>query len=214
MAADPNDLTAWERWELASFDAPAATPRPTPQAAEATNAPPIVLPTATEIEHIHQQAQEEGRRIGYEEGRAAAGQEAERLAGLTRQFEGALAEFDQQVGEELLALAIEIARRVVGQAVAADQEVIIDTVRNALAELPHQHAAVHLHPEDAALVRSYLGDQLTHAGHRIYEDAAVARGGCLIEAGGSQVDATLATRWRRVLENLGAPSDWVDSKTE
>jgi flagellar assembly protein FliH len=213
MSAEPKDLTAWERWELASFDAP-------PQAAPAGPArvpnglpdgPPIVLPTASEIEQIHQQAQDEGRRAGYAEGRELARQEAERLAGLLKQLEGALTEFDQQVGEELLALAVEIARRVVGQAITVDPEAVLETVRGALAELPHQHAAVHLHPEDAALVRSYLGEQLTHAGHRIYEDPALARGGCLVEAGGSQVDATLATRWRRVLEGLGTPPEWVEA---
>ena len=31
---------------------------------------------------------------------------------------------------------------------------------------------------------------------------------CLIEAGGSHIDATVATRWRRVLAGLGLDNAW------
>ena len=75
-------------------------------------------------------------------------------------------------------------------------------VGEALAQLPHQHAAIHL-STDAFAVRSYLGDALAHAGHRILEEPAMKPGDCLLESGGSQIDATTATRWRRVIENLG-----------
>lgn len=195
---------------MASLDIPGGARASTvPAVAAATAAPPVVLPTAADIELMYQRAQDEAHRLGYAEGRGQAQAEAARLAALFKQLEGALAEFDQQVGDELLALAIEIARRVVEQSIAAKPEIILDVVRHALAELPHQHANVHLNPEDATLIRNLLGDQLSHAGHRIHEDASVARGGCLVEGGGSQVDATLRTRWRRVLESIGTPADWL-----
>jgi flagellar assembly protein FliH len=74
--------------------------------------------------------------------------------------------------------------------------------------LPHQHAAIYLHPEDASLVRSYLGDQLSHGGNRVLEDPNLARGDCRLEAGGTHLDAGMETRWRRVLENLGMENAW------
>lgn len=46
--SEPSNLTAWERWELASFDAPAVRDD-TPSAA----AEEVRLPTAAEIEQIH-----------------------------------------------------------------------------------------------------------------------------------------------------------------
>ena len=73
----------------------------------------------------------------------------------------------------------------------------------------HSHATIHLHPEDASLVRSYYGEQLAHAGNRIQEDRSMGRGGCSIEAGGSQIDESLATRWQRVVATLGSNSAWL-----
>jgi flagellar assembly protein FliH len=213
MSTDVSKLTAWERWEMASFDA-APKPSPaqphvsTPTAAE----PPVVLPTASDIERIHQQAHEQGYQAGYAEGLATSRSEAAILAGLVRQLDTALTELDQQVAEQLLALSIELARKVVGQSLAVRPEAILDVVKGALAELPHQHAAIHLNAEDALLVRTQMGEQLAHVGHRILDDALVARGGCIIDAGGSHVDAALSTRWRRVLEGMGVPSEWIDAE--
>jgi flagellar assembly protein FliH len=205
MSADPSKLTAWERWEMASFD----ETRPVAKMPNASPGQAVVLPTASDIEQIHKQSQEQGFQAGYTEGAAKARAEAATLAGLVRQLDGALTDLDQQVAAELLALAVEISRLVIGQSLAVHPEAILDVVHGALGELPHQHAAIHLHPDDAFLVRTHLGEQLTHTGHRILEDANVVRGGCLIDAGGSQVDAALATRWRRILESMGTPSEWI-----
>lgn len=213
-----DNLTAWERWELANFDAAKDSP------AEPSPAPPpqqhavetVRLPTAAEIEQIHQQAHEEGFRkgreegyqAGYAEGQAHPRAAAEQIGKLAAGLEQALADLDAAVADELLALAVEIARGVVRHELAARPEILQEVVREALAQLPHQHAAIYLNPEDAALVRSYLGEQMAHAGHRIHEDYKLARGDCLIEAGGTQIDATVATRWRRVLDGLGLADAW------
>ena len=74
--------------------------------------------------------------------------------------------------------------------------------------------AIHLHPEDASLARLRAGDQLTHAGHRIHEDSKLKRGDVIIEAGGSHLDATLAARWRRVVEALGQQAPWIEDSSE
>lgn len=216
-------LTAWERWELASFDTGTAIAANTPSAhadhvtpAEKSNVP---LDHA-EIERLCAEAQKEGyqagynsgyqigKRTGYDEGQVAAKAEAARIGKAANGLEQALQEFDQQVADELLALAVEIARQVVRKEVSSRPEMILDVVNEALAYLPHQHAAIHLNPEDASLVRSYLGDALTHAGHRILEEPTLKHGDCLLEAGGSQIDATTATRWRRVIESLGMNERW------
>lgn len=202
-----SSLTAWERWELASFDeASAASP-----ASVGGESLPARPPTAAEIEKIHQQArdagyqkgQEEGYQAGLKKGHDETRGEAQKLAQATARLEKGLDELDAQVADELLALAIELARAVIRQEISARPETLLNVVREALAQLPHQHAAIYLHPADASLLRSHMGDQLSHAGHRIHEDAKLARGDCLLETGGSQVDATVAMRWRRVLSGLG-----------
>lgn len=196
-----NGMTAWERWELSSLD---AEPPPPATSAEAEPVPP----DRAEIERICAEARQEGYEDGYAAGQAAARQEAVRLARAADGMEQALAELDQQVADELLALAIEIARQVVRSEIAARPDTIIGVVHEALAQLPHQHATIYLHPEDASLVRSYAGDQLTHAGHRILDDAKLKPGDCLLESGSSQIDASLPTRWRRVIENVGFIDAW------
>ncbi|MBI4984682.1 MAG: flagellar assembly protein FliH [Rhodocyclales bacterium] len=203
---DEGKLTAWERWELADLDSTARKPaakqdKPQPQ-------PEVALPTAEDIERIKQQAQQQGHQAGYKEGQAKARGEAERLARAAGKLEAALRELDNGVADELLALALEVARQVVRHEIGARPEVLIEVVHEALGQLPHQHAAIYLHPEDASLVRSYLGDQLAHAGHRIHEDPKLARGDCILDAGGSTLDASVATRWRRVLESLGLDLAW------
>ncbi len=197
------DMTAYQRWELGDFDQHKT-------GHQNGNATTIDLPTADDIERIHRDAHKQGYDAGYEEGTARARMEALRLHTMVEQLESALTEFDQKVAEQLLALAMEVARQVVRQAVAVKPTVILDAVRDTLLQLPYLHATIYLHPEDASLVRLYLGDQLGHAGHRLLEDAGLTRGGLRIEAGGSHVDATLETRWQRVIESIGADSEWVE----
>ncbi len=196
-------LTAWQRWELGSFE------EKKPAAAQRKSATHN-LPTAEDIERIHRDAHKQGYDAGYEEGTARARMEALRLHTLVEQLEGALGAFDQSVAESLLGLSLEIARQVVRQTLAARPGVILDVVREALAQLPHQHAALHLHPEDVSLVRAHLGDQLAHLGHRIFEDTAVARGGLRMESGGSHLDASVANRWQRIVEGIGVADDWIE----
>jgi flagellar assembly protein FliH len=224
---DKGRLTAWERWELADFDdapsdepevlqpaEPAAVDSPPEAPADSSPAEPpppepaVVLPTAEDVEQIYQQARDDGTKAGYKEGQAKARDEATRLGRAAAKLEAALNELDSGVADELLALSIELARLVVRSEISARPESLLAVIHEALGQLPHQHAAIYLHPDDASLARSYLGDQLAHAGHRIHEDSKLARGDCVLDAGGSHLDATLATRWRRVLESLGIEDAW------
>lgn len=219
MSEHTSNLTAWERWELASFDADQSPKKPVAETVATNDSPDlsdVKLPTAQEIEQIHQQARDEGFRkgkdegyqAGFKEGQAQALAEAQRFTQATAKLERGLGELEASVAGELLALATEIAREVIRQEISARPETLLAVVREALAQLPHQHAAIYLHPDDASLLRSYLGDQMTHAGHRIHEDFKLARGDCILEAGGTQVDASVAMRWRRVLEGLGIADAW------
>lgn len=223
---------AYRRWEPDDFDdangsrQPAPAPSPTPAPDAPPPAPPeptlpadLQLPTAEELERMHEDMRaaafaegrreghaeglQAGRKEGYAEGRAKAEQEAARLVALADGLEQALAGLDAEIAEELMALAIEMARRIVGQTLESHPETVLETVRAALMQLPQGHAHIQLHPADLALVREHLGEQLAHAGHRLQEDMGLQRGECRVEAQGAQVDATLETRWRRVLESIG-----------
>ncbi len=172
--------------------------------------PSLRWPTAGELEQIHNDAHREGYAAGYEEGTARVRMEAARLHTLFEQLEQALSDWNDGVAREVAELGIEIARQVIDQSLVINPQAVTEVVREAIAQLPQQHTSVFLNPEDATLVRTQIGEQLSHAGHRIFEDAALSRGGCRVEASGSQIDGTLETRWRRVVEPLTKNAQWVE----
>jgi len=118
---------------------------------------------------------------------------------------------DEQVAHELLGLSLDIARQVLYQALKVNPELMLGVVREAIGTLPHVNQGAHLvlHPDDAALVRERMGEQLTHSGWKIFEDARVERGGARIETANSQIDASLETRWNRVVAALGQDTTWL-----
>jgi len=206
---------AFRRAEFVNFDAPSpAIPSSdgSPSAQQTTSnepvearlelAPGVTLPTAEEVEGIHQEAWKDGYAAGYEEGSARGRLEAAQLHQLLQSMHEALSHLDQEVAEEIQALALEVARQVVRDALKVQPESVIAVIREALTQVPQQGATVRVNPLDAALVQQYLGEQFGTTGHRLREDEAVERGGCLIESEGGQIDAQITTRWRRVVENI------------
>ncbi len=227
---------AYQRWDLPSFDTPAAAPPPAPEppgsgatelGPDITETPPlppveppplpeaaidpepdIHLPTAEDIERIHEEARKDGYAAGYEEGTARGRIEAMQFHGLVESLENSMTSLDQEVADEILALATELARQMVRQTLVVRPESVVDLIREALLQLPQAHALIHINPEDLSMAKDYLGEHLSHAGHRLIEDATITRGGVRIEAAGSQIDATVQTRWRRVMDNLSRSIPW------
>ncbi len=215
---------AFRRLQFDQFDAPAApvadtaaeevtapVEAPAPADLPLEIAPGITLPTLEELERISSEAQREGYTAGYEEGAARGRMEAAELHQLIQGLDTALASFDEEVAEDLRNLAIEIARQVVRDTLATRPETVLAVVREALRSLPQQGALLRVNPEDAQLMRRYLEEHFEGLAHRVVEDPDVARGGCLIESAGGQVDARVETRWRRVVESLSkSAAEYLD----
>lgn len=209
--------TAWKRWELTHFNEAADTVAANTRSAM-THLPPTAeapAPTFADADtaRLSEAARREGYQAGFDSGREAAAvterELATRLGQAISRFDSDVAQLEQTVAGEVLALALEIARKVVHQAIAVQPRIILDVIRDALLQMPLQHAMIHLNPEDAALVRAHAGEQLTHAGHRIQEDPQLVRGDVVIEAGGAHLNARLATRWQNVLATLGQDTPWI-----
>ena len=222
-------LTAYQRWEVAAFAAeqraarlpperpPLEPPPPPAPAIEAEPPPPeptVVLPTAEDVERIEEAARAAGYAAGYAAGSTAAKDAATALAALMDSLRQALAEIDQNVADQLLTLAIEIANQVLRQSLRVRPELLLPVVREAVSTLHGHHGQplLFVNPQDATLVRSHLGERLAHASWRIIEDSAVSAGGCRVELGAGEVDATLETRWRRVIEAIGVSQEWLDGR--
>lgn len=202
-------MSAYQRWEMESLD-------------ERQGGEQVVLPTAEAIELIQQQARQEGyqeglqqgRDQGYREGREQALQEAQRLHRLLSQVSETLGALDQEMAQQMLDLALGIAKQMLRQALAVRPELVLAVIREAINSLPqaNQHPQLILHPQDAALVRASLEMELAQGHWRVVEDSQMQPGGCRLETAQSELDATLEGRWRRVLESLGQSGDWLAPK--
>jgi flagellar assembly protein FliH len=230
MVIPKEQQSAYQRWEMASFDRRPA-PRAEPVAPVAPAEPQLALPTEAEIEAIRQQAFAEaytmgltqGREQGYQEGHAQgyadgakAGQieseaELEHLRGVAAGFAQAVAEADETIASDVLELALRLARGMVRTSFNVRPELIVPVVQEALGHLPvlQQPAVLTLHPEDALLVRQAMQEELTKGGWRIVEDTTIVRGGCKVETGSNQIDAQAQARWHRLTHSLGANIDWM-----
>lgn len=194
-------LTAWQRWELPAFT---------------TSRERVKLPTAHELEQIQKQIHDEGHQAGYTEGQQRGYTEGMQQAAKTVKHLEALSlllqnQVDELVVQELTGLALDIARQVIQQSLRVQPELIVNLVREAVGSLPifNQGAHVILNPQDAALVREQMGEQLAHSGWKILEDARMGRGNARVETANSEVDASLAARWQRVTAAMGLDAPWL-----
>ena len=213
-------LAAWEPLELTSFNNPSGSSQQGAKTATLRK-PSLPAHIDDEFSNLREATRQEGYRVGYESGHAeglVAGhtesqengkQLAKQLAQAISRFDAGVAELEHTVANELLALALEIARKITHQTVKVRPEIILNVIHEALGQLPLLHATVHLNPEDAALVRENSDEQLIHAGHRILNDPNLERGDVVIEAGGTNLDARLATRWQRVIAALDQDAEWL-----
>lgn len=211
--------SAWQRWEMAAVEQQQAEAS-VPVAATAPVLEPLVpalLMDTAELARLQQQAQQRGEREGHRQGLArghaegyAAGmalarEQAQSLQALLLALPAALRAAEREIADDLLTLALDIARQMVGQALVTEPQLMLTLVRELLSTEPALNGTPRLllHADDAALVQQHLADDLQTAGWRIRTDPSITRGGCQVHAASGALDATLETRWARVATALG-----------
>jgi flagellar biosynthesis/type III secretory pathway protein FliH len=161
----------------------------------------------------------EGLARGMQEGRDAGRQQAldehraqltQVIAGLTSAMtdvEASRTELEAAALEEVVALAVAVARRVTKRQGLIEPEVLTENLREAMKLVVHGgDVKVAIHPTqrqalDAALPALRL--EFPRLGHvELSDDSSVEPGGCRILAGVGQVDATLDEQLDRVVADL------------
>jgi flagellar assembly protein FliH len=170
----------------------------------------------------------EGREKGYAAGLEAVKpleqrllEQVERLGGILGRFDAPIAVLQRPVEEAVAGLALEIARCVIGAEVSRSHAYLVRLIREAVARVPIEMGApkILLNPADLDLVRE-LAPDIGSSRAALVSDEGVEPGGCLVIADGddtpvvdrrwhpragegmSQVDLTLASRWRGVILSL------------
>jgi flagellar assembly protein FliH len=232
-------LTAYQRWELTSFgDERASAVEERAKEAAKTGAQLAAEEAARQAEEQKRSLEaerlaaynaglDEGRAAGFEQGQAAgfeqgradglaqgraeAEQERAQLQQIAETFGTEVSQASERIADDVLNLALDLSKAMLKTALNLRPDLVIPVVAEAIRYLPavQQPALLALHPEDAQLVNSQLANELSKAGWRVVEDAAMERGGCRVETASNQIDSTAPSRWQRIAAALGKDSDWL-----
>ncbi len=104
---------------------------------------------------------------------------------------------------ELVELALQIARRIVGREVTIDREIALTLVKVSLAKLHNRSVAeVHLNPEDFAFVNAHR-EKLDYRGSLdLVEDRSISPGGCLIHTETGDIDGRIESQFDEISHGL------------
>ncbi len=193
LSEDSDDCS---RWQIPDVGVSAGTVRKV-----------VKQSTDKEIEVRRQKGYDEGFATGEQEGRAAGqanlAQQAQNLTKITTQLSKPLAELDDDVVDELVTLAMTIAKHMVRREIKTNPGEIVAVVREAAALLPSTSRTIKifLHPEDAALLKESLS--ITEQGvWELVDDPALTRGGCNVQSNHTRIDATVETRLTAIIAQV------------
>lgn len=208
-------LTAYQRWELASFGDDRPSQQNTAaqqQAAQQQAAEELVRLREEARQQGHAEGFNQGHAEGLQAGRMEAARETTRIQQVAEAFGAEMMQVNDAVADDMLNLSLDLAKAMLKTALRVRPELVLPVVSEAIRYLPtvQQPALLVLHPQDAALVRSHMMDELEKAGWRITEDLQIERGGCRVETASNQIDATLPVRWQRIADALGKQTDWLE----
>lgn len=222
-------LPTYQRWELDTFEKPDPNidESASTKVKSAEQEEEKILDEA-EVNEIYRQAKEEGHAAGFQEGHTTGQQEGRQLAetavkaevdqmhSLLSALSKELNEIDQNVAQDLLALALDLSRKMLLKALQVNPELIIPIVQEAMRHLPHTShpPQLILHPDDAELIRKHLSDQQSQSDWEICEDEQIDKGGCRIKTNGSEIDASTPTRWQQILTTIGQDDNWLRQSSD
>lgn len=202
----------YQRWEMSALSADGKTHS---RKAERTK-PKVPDELARILENARMEGFKKGYAKGIQEGYEAGMQKAadheKAIVELARAFTTSLKEADEKIAEELLGLALDIAKAMLKTSLNTDQHRVLAVVKESIRYLPmvKQPARILLNPADVEAVKLNLAEELAESGWLIIEDQTIERGGCMVETPSNQIDATNCVRWKRISNALGQPSDWLD----
>jgi flagellar assembly protein FliH len=198
MSEDPA-----RRWDLPSVEG-ATMPRP---GAKGVNVMHLSLVEREAWQHGYKDGHVEGVRKGEAELAKRITEVDVKIAALEAII-GTLArpleQLDTQVETELTRLALMVGKHLARRELKIDPAQIIGIIRHTVSLLPlaSRNIKVHLHPDDAAVVREKLARPQGEHEWQLTEDPLMARGGCRVTSDNSSIDARFETAVAAALSGL------------
>lgn len=196
--ADEYDADTAQLFPLAGVDEPARF-----EPVQIGRAP---WPSSSDLDSLRRKAEKEGYEQGLKRAQEESASQRQRdelalrhlLEGLSRPFE----DLNDEVSQEIAALALKIGASLAGRELAADPNLLLPIVTEAIAALPShaRQVTVTLHPDDVSLVRERLQVDIEQV--EFSADPRLTRGDCVVQSEASTVDAGLAARIERLCQAL------------
>jgi flagellar assembly protein FliH len=198
--AEPQDIEIYApRPAAQAHPAPAAPPPPPPTPAEP--GPDVQARVAALEREAFTTGYAQGERAGMEAGTKRADAMLRRLSETLQELEELRRSMIRQTEQQVVQLALAIAKRILRHEVVADQDLLCAMARVALDRLGDSApATIRLHPDDHANVVARHGGQWGGTHVTLKSDSSVSRGGCLVESPFGFIDASVEAQFR-VLED-------------
>ncbi|MEP7297819.1 MAG: FliH/SctL family protein [Burkholderiales bacterium] len=204
-------FAAWNPGDLSGGPTPQANIHRAPEEAPKVDAAALIA------EQIRA-ARQAGYQEGYRDGMVAldgfkqsfAMQTTSQVGTLLQSLATELGGLQQDMARTLAISATHLARQIVRSELVARPDLVTRVAQEALDTLllSAQHITLRVHPDDHAFVAQGAADVLAARGARLLPDAAISRGGCLVESDIGVIDASIETRWRRAAASLGCDEGW------
>lgn len=169
----------------------------------------IVEDAIRESAAIRQRAYREGYEAGQREGEGAARAEVAQALGMVasvasdaRLLRNALLRNSEG---ELVDLAIDVARAILGDALAVDRRAVLATVERAIERAAHMNILrIRVHPSDVEAVTAHLAETgaAAPATWQVSSDGTIGVAGCVIDVEGGEIDARLDVQFDIVADAL------------
>jgi flagellar assembly protein FliH len=204
------DFASWTPGSFGSFGGAAAAAQP-----EAPSAP-----SEQEIGAQLHAARQAGYQDGYRDGLVAlegfkqsfAAQMTAQIGTLVQAFGSEIEGLEQQMARSLAQAATQLARQVVRSELVTRPEAIAQVAGEAINAvlMTARHITVRVHPDDHPLVLQGAAEAIEARSVRVMPDAAIRRGGCVVESDVGVIDAGIEARWAQASTQLGGEVAWDD----
>lgn len=153
----------------------------------------------------------QARRAGFEEGQAAARrnleetyrQALERAARATAELAGLRRRLRQQAEEDLVRLAVAIARRILRRELSTDPQALLGLVKAALERIDAREVLrLRVHPEDARTIESSFADLGVPERIEVLADRRLERGALVVETERGELDGSVETQLAEIERGL------------
>lgn len=125
------------------------------------------------------------------------------LAATIEEISALANEITSQVEPQLVELALQIAKKVVGREVTLDREIALTLVKVSLAKLHNRSIAeVRLNPEDFNFVLAHREKIDFRGSLELVEDKSISVGGCLIHTETGDIDARIEAQFDEIAHGL------------